>query len=1252
MIHSKSQKLKKIILTDDKRLFYTRVKLPEEESNSQISDYDPPDLIEILPSKKPNKMKRDSSHKYKIGNYLIEKTLGQGTFGKVKLGIYLPSHEKVAIKVLEKDRMTENDDKIRVKREFDMLSKFNHPNVILVTEIFESFDSYYSVMEFCEGGELFNYIVDKKRLSENESSFFYFQIINGLEYIHSLGIVHRDLKPENLLLTKEHLLKIIDFGLSNYFVKGQKNLLSTPCGSPCYASPEMVAGKKYDGIKIDIWATGIILYAMLCGYLPFEDKNNDILFDKIMECKIEFPNYLSEDSKDLIRKILVVDPEKRIDIPNIKKQNFFLKGKKFFDKIFTIKRIKIDENEIENNSVNDRIIEKNQMKIEEKILKEKNDNLINEIKDKIKKEKTLLENKENINFENKDINKINKEKNFIPNFNNNKVNKNIIDENKNIHKNKNEIIPIKINDIIKENIEESFNNNKRNNKDIKKSKDLSNKYTQYFNKKRKIEINSKNSRQKINNGTNKKIQELNKKNSKTKTIEKTPDNKKNIIIKSNGEIIDKNKLIDTLTREKNNIGAISNINSKMVENLNNTAHHTNITNFMLNNINYNISISFENTKRTYSNENTKDDIPQNDRLLKNHTNNTIFNNNISYNTTSKNSNIINIIDYTNNINKNVAHNKLLNFNNKRKINSKNKKDIHNKMKRNLKDIRASKYNYFSNNIRLLKHEPDFNICKLVISDSHTKRNYKEFLSKQNRDNTINDKNNDKNIYLKSKGKNSKFDNSYKNIIHNNFSKKKHRDKKYNTNRISLIINEKILFNNKINNLSIENKKHLFKKIKNKNKILNSKDKSINKNITISTINTNSKKIINPLNNNQSKKNNKLQNNNKNYFNKNSMDFELYSMNIQTDPNLKNRLINKLTKFNKSILYSKINITNENKVNQNIKYSVNTLRKKPIFSYNHSNKDNTSSPTETEKNEKNILKYSNYPLTNTSSRKLFEINNNILHNFKMFKPKNITISSINKLKKNKKSQQIKKSTKNELSDKLIDKSYKSIEIRKINKEPILKIDKNKNINNIENINSKNKRKNITSGMNNNMINNNEILNKNLQTIERTSYNIKEENKSKSKNKDKNSKLIYDEKEKNKILKMNKFRNIFQKTNGKINEMKKNNFGKKYHIKSIVKISNIRKYRNILMKLGRNKKYSNSVNIKRIKSHSTKIKKKNQNNYNFHSVNNNHNKHNSMRINDMYKYNLRNKNKTRKVFLFDNLKNNISNNSETFNNIIKK
>ena len=292
----------------------------------------------LLDSKEMNEiMKKEEETEYTIGNYLIKRTLGQGTFGKVKLGIYLPNKEKVAVKILEKDRIIEKDDEIRVRREFDMLAKFNHPNVILVAEIFESSNSFYSVMEYCEGGELFNYIVKNQKLGEEEAAFFYFQLINGLEYIHSLGIVHRDLKPENLLLTNEHLLKIIDFGLSNYFTNdADQKLLMTPCGSPCYASPEMVAGKKYNGFKIDIWATGIVLYAMLCGYLPFEDKNNDELFKKILECKVKYPKYMGDKSKDLLKQILVNEPEKRISISKIKEHPFFLMGKSIFEQEFSL----------------------------------------------------------------------------------------------------------------------------------------------------------------------------------------------------------------------------------------------------------------------------------------------------------------------------------------------------------------------------------------------------------------------------------------------------------------------------------------------------------------------------------------------------------------------------------------------------------------------------------------------------------------------------------------------------------------------------------------------------------------------------------------------------------------------------------------------------------------------------------------------------------------------------------------------------
>ena len=174
--------------------------------------------------------------------YVISKTLGKGTFGKVKIAHNIDNKkEKYACKILLKSNIKDEDDEIRCKREMDILKKMHHVNVVRIYEIVSTDTTHYIFMDFCAKGELFNYIVQQHHLSEEKSAFFYYQLINGIEYIHKKGVCHRDLKPENLLLTEKMKLKIIDFGLSNYF-KG--NLLETPCGSPCYASPEMVMGKN------------------------------------------------------------------------------------------------------------------------------------------------------------------------------------------------------------------------------------------------------------------------------------------------------------------------------------------------------------------------------------------------------------------------------------------------------------------------------------------------------------------------------------------------------------------------------------------------------------------------------------------------------------------------------------------------------------------------------------------------------------------------------------------------------------------------------------------------------------------------------------------------------------------------------------------------------------------------------------------------------------------------------------------------
>ena len=274
------------------------------------------------------------SGSYTLENYSFLKTIGEGTFGKVKLSLHKLTQEQVAIKILEKNKIINQKDLERIEKEIKYMKMLNHPNIVKIYEIIEDENNYYISMEYVPGGELFNYIVKNKRLTENESSFFYSQIIHIIKEIHKHKICHRDLKPENLLLTQHKTIKITDFGLSNEY----EDFLMTPCGSPCYASPEVLKGKKYSGLGIDLWASGIILYSMLCGYLPFDDKNNDELFKKILKCKIEFPKnnniIISENAKDLIRKILQPEPSKRITLEEILEHPFLAYGnKKYKEKI-------------------------------------------------------------------------------------------------------------------------------------------------------------------------------------------------------------------------------------------------------------------------------------------------------------------------------------------------------------------------------------------------------------------------------------------------------------------------------------------------------------------------------------------------------------------------------------------------------------------------------------------------------------------------------------------------------------------------------------------------------------------------------------------------------------------------------------------------------------------------------------------------------------------------------------------------------
>jgi 5'-AMP-activated protein kinase catalytic alpha subunit len=174
----------------------------------------------------------------------------------------------VAIKIIDKIKITSKSDRKRLNRELKILKASNHSCIIKLYEILESTASIYIVTEYAASGELFSLIVNSKKLSEREAAILFKQIVLGMEYIHSLGFVHRDLKPENILLDHQNEIKIADFGLCNSY--SHNELLKTSCGSPCYASPEMISGKPYKAESVDIWSLGVVLYTMLSGCLPFE----------------------------------------------------------------------------------------------------------------------------------------------------------------------------------------------------------------------------------------------------------------------------------------------------------------------------------------------------------------------------------------------------------------------------------------------------------------------------------------------------------------------------------------------------------------------------------------------------------------------------------------------------------------------------------------------------------------------------------------------------------------------------------------------------------------------------------------------------------------------------------------------------------------------------------------------------------------------------------------------------------------------
>ncbi|KAI9102862.1 kinase-like domain-containing protein [Phlyctochytrium arcticum] len=269
------------------------------------------------PSVSSQNSKGDEEGTIFLDRFVLQKPLGEGSYGKVKLAQDLTTRKMVALKIIQKSSLKKSSHVTRLKREVRIMRLLHHPIITRLHDVIETDKEIVLAMEYVEGGELFDYIVAHKRLKEKTARKLFRQIVSAVDYCHQSSIIHRDLKPENVLLDIDRNVKIIDFGFVKFYDRTDQ--LNTFCGSPFYASPEMILGKQYLGPEVDVWSMGVILFALLNGHLPFRDPNTTVLYKTISTGTYETrTQYMTAESADLIQKMLTVDPLKRATLEQIR----------------------------------------------------------------------------------------------------------------------------------------------------------------------------------------------------------------------------------------------------------------------------------------------------------------------------------------------------------------------------------------------------------------------------------------------------------------------------------------------------------------------------------------------------------------------------------------------------------------------------------------------------------------------------------------------------------------------------------------------------------------------------------------------------------------------------------------------------------------------------------------------------------------------------------------------------------------------
>ncbi|XP_004492546.1 CBL-interacting serine/threonine-protein kinase 14-like [Cicer arietinum] len=279
-----------------------------------------------------------------LGKYEVRRLLGVGASAKVYHATNVENGQSVAVKVVSKKKIISSGFAVNIEREISILRCLHHPNIIDLFEVLATKSKIYFIVEYAAGGELYEEVAGKEKLTEDHARRYFRQLISSVKHCHSRGVYHRDLKLDNLLLDEKDNLKVTDFGLSA--VKNQirsDGMLHTVCGTPSYVAPEILAKKGYDGAKADIWSCGVVLFALTAGYLPFNDYNVTVLYRKIYRGQFRFPKWTSHDLKNLLSRLLDTKPETRITIDEILKDPWFNSGGYRFDRVL-VKERELEEN--------------------------------------------------------------------------------------------------------------------------------------------------------------------------------------------------------------------------------------------------------------------------------------------------------------------------------------------------------------------------------------------------------------------------------------------------------------------------------------------------------------------------------------------------------------------------------------------------------------------------------------------------------------------------------------------------------------------------------------------------------------------------------------------------------------------------------------------------------------------------------------------------------------------------------------------